>query len=110
MGGVYRDERISTELMTTTVAKPQGVKLKEADSKPSGRGALWAGRPEEHEPAVRPGAGGKLAGNSEAQKSSETHQVEPDGTRGKILHLTWGDLLRESGEEVSRRRSSEEAG
>ena len=84
--------------MTTTVAKPQDVKLKEADSKLSGRGALWAGRP------------GQLAGNSEAQKSSETHQVEPGGARGKILHLTWGDLLRESGEEVSRRRSSEEAG
>jgi hypothetical protein len=31
---------------------------------------------------VRPGAGGKLAGNSEAQKSSETHPVEPCGTRG----------------------------
>jgi len=59
---------------------------------------------------VRPDAGGELAGNSEAQKSSETHRVEPDGTRGKILYLTWGELLRESGEEVSRRRSSEEAG
>ena len=59
---------------------------------------------------MRPGAGGKLAGNSEARMSSETYSVEPDGTRGKILLLTWGDLLRESGEEVSRRRSSEEAG
>jgi hypothetical protein len=36
MGRIYRDEKISTELMTTTVAKPQGVKLKEADSKLSG--------------------------------------------------------------------------
>ena len=60
--------------------------------------------------AVRPGAGGKLAGNSEAQKSSETHQVELGGTREQILYLTRGDLLRESGEEVSRHRSSEEAG
>ena len=47
---------------------------------------------------MRPDAGGELAGNSKAQKSYETHQVEPDGTRGKILHLTWGDLLGESGE------------
>jgi len=59
---------------------------------------------------VRPGAGGKLASNSEAQKSSETHPVEAVGAREKILDLTWGDLPRESGEEVSRRRSSEEAG
>ena len=54
---------------------------------------------------MRPGAGGELAGNSEAQKSSETHQVEPDGARGKILHLTWGELPRESVGEVSRGRS-----
>jgi len=59
---------------------------------------------------VRPGAGGKLAGNSKAQKSYETHQVEPGGTRGQILDLTWGDLFRESGREVSRGRNSEEAG
>jgi hypothetical protein len=58
---------------------------------------------------VRPGAGGKLALNSEAQKSVKTHQVEPDGARGQILHLTWGDLLGESRGEVSRGRSSEEA-
>jgi len=57
---------------------------------------------------VRPGAGGKLALNSEAQQSVKTHQVEPDGARGKILHLTWGDLSHESGEKVSRGRSSEE--
>jgi len=36
---------------------------------------------------VRPGAGGKLALNSEAQPSVKTHQVEPDGARGKILYL-----------------------
>jgi hypothetical protein len=47
---------------------------------------------------VRPGAGGELDGNSEAQKSSETHQAEPDGAEGKIPYLTWGELLRESGE------------
>jgi hypothetical protein len=59
---------------------------------------------------VRPGAGGELATNSEAQKVIKTHQVEPVGPREKILHLTWGDLLRESAEEVSSGRSSEEAG
>src|SRR6266704_3570125 len=40
----------------------------------------------------------------------QTHGVEPGGTRGQILHLTWGDLSHESGREVSRGRSSEEAG
>ena len=56
------------------------------------------------------GAGGELAGNSKAQKSYEAQAVEPDGTRGKRLHLTWGDLLCESGGEDSRGRSSGEAG
>ena len=32
-------------------------------------------RPQEHKSAVRPGSGGKLAGNSKAQKSSETHPI-----------------------------------
>ena len=36
---------------------------------------------------MRQGAGDKLAGNSEVQKLSETHTVEPDGARGKILTL-----------------------
>ena len=47
-------------------------------------------------------------GTAKPKSHTETHQVEPDGARGKILHLTWGDLLRESGGEVSRRHSSEE--
>ena len=38
---------------------------------------------------MRPGAGGKLARHSEAQKVIKTHQVEPDGTRGQILHFTF---------------------
>jgi len=69
--------------MTTTAAKRKAwpeARLKEARSRLFGR----------------------LAGVSEARKSSETHRVEPGGARGKILHLTWG--------EISRRRSSEEAG
>ncbi len=57
---------------------------------------------------MRPGAGGKLARHSEAQKVIKTHQVEPDGTRRQILHLTWGILDDESRREDSRGRSSEE--
>ena len=57
---------------------------------------------------MRPGAGGKLAGEQRSPKVIKTHQVEPGGARGQILHLTWGDLFRESGGEVSRGRSSEE--
>jgi len=90
--------------MTATVAEPQGAtargKPKEAEGKLSTVG---------NELAVRPGAGGKLALNSEAQRSPKTHQVEPDGAREEILHLTWGDLVGESRGEVSRGRSSEEA-
>ena len=59
---------------------------------------------------MRPDAGGELATNSEAQKVIKTHRVEPVGTREQILHLTWGEPLRESGEAGSRSRSSEEAG
>ena len=58
---------------------------------------------------MRLGTGGKLALNSEAQKVIKTYRVEPGGTRGKISHLTWGDLSSESWGEVSRGRSSEEA-
>ena len=50
---------------------------------------------------MRRGAGGELAGNSETQKSYETHSVEPGGAKGKILDLTWGDLLRREREEKS---------
>jgi hypothetical protein len=32
-------------------------------------------------------------------KVIKTHPAEPGGTREEILHLTWGDLLRESGGE-----------
>ena len=49
---------------------------------------------------MRPGTG-ELACNSEAPKSSETYQVEPDGAEGEILHLTWGDLRRQKRKEKS---------
>ncbi len=65
-------------------------------------------RPQEHEPAARPGTGGKLARNSETRSPSETCQVEPGGPGGKIQHLTRGDLGGESLREVSRGHRSEE--
>jgi hypothetical protein len=89
--------------MTATVAKPQGlnrkVKLKEADSKLSTVGTRTG-----IEAAVRAAS---WLGTAKP-KVIKTHQVESGGARGQILYLTWGDLFRESGREVSRGRSSEE--
>jgi hypothetical protein len=52
---------------------------------------------------------GRRAGQQQRSPNViKTHKVQPGGTRGKILHLTWGDLLHESEGEVSRGRSSEE--
>ena len=52
-----------------------------------------------------------VLGNAKSNRHRKTHQVEPDGTGPKrmFMHLTRGDLRRESGGEVSRGRSSEEA-
>ena len=36
---------------------------------------------------MRPGAGGELAGNSEARMASETHQVEPGSAKGRSQSL-----------------------
>ena len=49
--------------------------------------------------------------NAKSNRHRKTHQVEPGGTGPKriFMHLTRGDLRRESGGEVSRGRSSEEA-
>jgi hypothetical protein len=53
---------------------------------------------------------GRQAGwEQRSPNSFQKHGVEPDGARRQILHLTWGDLFGESGREVSRGRSSEEA-
>ena len=51
-----------------------------------------------------------VLGNAKSNRHRKTHQVEPDGTGPKrmFMHLTRGDLRRESGGEVSRGRSSEE--
>lgn len=52
-----------------------------------------------------------VLGNAKSNSHRKTHQVEPDGTGPKIMfmHLTRGDLRCESGGEVSRGRSSEDA-
>jgi hypothetical protein len=47
--------------------------------------------------------------NAKSNRHRKTHQVEPDGTGQKFMHLTRGDLWRESAGEVSRGRSSEDA-
>lgn len=50
-----------------------------------------------------------VLGNAKSKSHRKTHQVEPDGTESRMfMHLTRGDLQRESGGEVSRGRSSEE--
>ena len=46
--------------------------------------------------------------NAKSDRHRKTHLVEPDGPGRKFMHLTRGDLPRESAGEVSRGRSSEE--
>jgi len=76
------------------------VKLKEARSKlPTVRTEIGS----------EAGCGRQAGWKQRSPKVIKTHQVEPDGTGGQILHLTWGDLSGESGREVIRGRSSEEA-
>jgi hypothetical protein len=103
MGRISLDERNQSGPMTATVAEPQGksreVKLKEAEGEPSTEGTR-TGR--------EAGYGRRAGPEQRSPKIIKTYQVEPVGTRGQILDLTWGDLLYESGGEVSRGRSSEE--
>lgn len=46
--------------------------------------------------------------NAKSNRHRKTHRVEPDGTGRMFMHLTRGDLRRESGGGVSSGRSSEE--
>ena len=46
--------------------------------------------------------------NAKSKGHRKTHRVEPDGTGRKFMHLTRGDLWRESAGGVSRGHSSEE--
>ena len=51
-----------------------------------------------------------VLGNAKSNRHRKTHQVEPGGAESnRFMHLTRGGLRRESGGEVSRGRSSEEA-
>ena len=49
-----------------------------------------------------------VRGNAKSNRHRKTHRVEPDGAGRKFMHLTRGDLPRESVGEVSRGRSSED--
>ena len=48
--------------------------------------------------------------NAKSNRHRKTHEVESGGPTRKFRHLTRGDLLRENAGEVSRGRSSDEAG
>jgi len=50
-----------------------------------------------------------VLGATKSNRYRKTHQVEYDGTGRKFWYLTRGDLFCESGKEVSRSHSSEEA-
>ena len=50
-----------------------------------------------------------VLGDAKSNCHRRTHEVELDGAGRKYRHLTRGDLVRESGREVSKVRSSEEA-
>ena len=104
MGRISLDERSQSEPMTATVAEPQGAtvrgKPKEAEGKLSTVGTRTGSEA---------GCGRQAGREQRSPKIIKTHQVEPVGARGQILHLTWGDLLPERGGEVSRGRSSKEA-
>ncbi len=103
MGRILLDERSQSGPMTATVAEPQGravrQKLKEAEGKLSTEGTRTGSEA---------GCGRQAGAEQRSPKVIKTHQVEPVGTRGKILYFTWGDLFHESGGEVSRGRSSGE--
>ena len=82
-----------------TARRSREVKLKEADSKPSTVGTRTGSEAK---------CGRRAGEEQRSPKIIQTQRVEPDGARGKILHLTWGDLGGENRREVSRGRSSEE--
>ena len=77
MGRILLDERSQPEPMTATVAKPQGLvvrqKLKEAVSKlPTVRTEIGS----------EAGCGRQAGYEQRSPKVIKTHQVEPDGTGG----------------------------
>jgi hypothetical protein len=100
-GRIYEVETYFTEPVVATVAEPQGgsreVTLKEAEGKPS---------TERTASGYEAGRGRQVGWDRRSPKTTKTRQVEPIGTKGKILHLTWGSLPGESRGEVSRGHSS----
>ncbi len=50
-----------------------------------------------------------VLGNTKSKSHRKAHRVEPDDAGRKFMHLTRGDLPRESAGEVSRGRSSVES-
>ncbi len=100
MGRILLDERSQSGPMAATVAEPQGAtargKPKEAEGKLSTVGTRTGSEA---------GCGRRAGSEQRSPKVIKTHQVEPGGARGQILHLTWGDLPGESRGEVSRGRS-----
>jgi hypothetical protein len=84
--------------MPVTVVNRE-AKLKEAGNKPSTAGTRTG---------IEAGCGRQAGWEQRSPNFIKTHQVESGGARGQILHLTRGDLRRESEGGVSRSRSSEE--
>jgi hypothetical protein len=76
------------------------MKLKEAGSKLSTVGTRTGSEAD---------CGRRAGWEQRSPKVIKTQEVEPDGAKGQVLHLRWGDLFRESGGEVSRGGSSQEA-
>ena len=71
-----------------TARRSREVKPKEADSKLSAVGIRTGSEA---------GCGRQAGWEQQSPKVTQTHPVKPGGARGQSLHLTWGDLLRESG-------------
>jgi hypothetical protein len=92
-------ERYRPEAMKPTEAEPQGADREESAGR-SGRRTFDRSNIMEYEHVLRPGTCGELAGNSEAQISSKTYEVERGGTRGRSMLLP-GEISELRGEEKS---------
>jgi len=92
--------------VTTIVAKSQGG-CREALSTKEGRSkGTTVGRRTGSEAEMRAMS---VLENTKSNCHRKTHLVEPDGAGRKFMHLTRGELLRESAGAVSRGRSSEDS-
>ena len=82
-----------------TARRSREAKLKEAAGKLSTAGTRTGSEA---------GCGRRAGWQQRSPKLIKSHQVEPGGARGKMQHLTWGELRSENSGAVSRGRSSEE--